>query len=163
MGYADEPSSADQGSADQESSEADNMPLIWPVLAEADTVSAPLAPGGFIQRMLPWGSAALVLAGILVGLICRFTTPRQRSRADRRAAETDVVRVKKQPSGGTGSRLGQNDLAWTVRERPDAALPPPASGAAMAGARISLERDRPRREYQESLHDIFDRLKRSAA
>ena len=142
---------------------SDNMPLVWPVLAEADTVSSPLAPGSVIQRMLPWGSAALVLAGILVGLVCRFTTPRQRSRTDRWDTETDVVRVKMQPSGGTGPRPGQNDLAWTVRERPDAALPPPTSGAAMANARSSLERDRPRREYQESLHDIFDRLKRSAA
>ena len=75
-----------------------------------------MVPGGAVhqtlsQQLLPWVSAAFVLAGILVGLIYRLTAPRQQSRSDRWDPLGGDVRVKLQPSGGAGPRQGQTDLA----------------------------------------------------
>jgi len=190
MGYADE-----RSLAGQEPTERDNIPLIRPVNSEADGANAKLSmvPGGTIhqtlsQRLLPWISAAFVLAGILFGLIYRLTAPRQQSRSDRWDPLGGDVRVKLQPSGGAGPYLGQTGLAQIrlaqtglaqtglmqtgpsptgpekgLRDHTDAALTPSSTGTAAGSARTSLDRRGPKREYEESLIEILGRLKRSAA
>ena len=190
MGYADE-----RSLAEQEPTERDNIPLIRPVNSESDGANAKLSmvPGGTIhqtlsQRLLPWVSAAFVLAGILVGLIYRLTAPRQQSRSDRWDPLGGDVRVKLQSSGGAGLHLGQTGLAQIrlaqtglaqtglmqtgpsptgpekgLRDHTDAALTPSSTGTAAGSARTSLDRSGPKREYEESLIEILGRLKRSAA
>jgi len=185
MGYADE-----RSLAGQEPTERDNIPLIRPVNSEADGANAKLSmvPGGTIhqtlsQRLLPWISAAFVLAGILFGLIYRLTAPRQQSRSDRWDPLGGDVRVKLQPSGGAWPHLGQTGLAQIrlaqtglaqtgpaqtglekgLRDHTDAALTPSSTGTAAGSARTSLDRRGPKREYEESLIEILGRLKRSAA
>jgi hypothetical protein len=180
MGYADE-----RSLAEQEPTERDNMPLIRPVDSETDGANAKLSmvPRGTIhqtlsQRLLPWVSAAFVLAGIVVGLIYRLTAPRQQSRSDRWDPLGGHVRVKLQPSGGAGPHLGQTGLAQIrlaqtgpaptgpakeLRDHTDAALTPSSTGTAAGSARTSSDRRRPKREYEESLSEILGRLKRSAA
>jgi len=153
---------ADPPSTQPVEDETDEMPLIWPINTETigASFSPTKAPEGATQHMLPWLIVVLGLMGVLVGLIYRFATPRRQSREDPWDAPISVARIKPNPIGGAGAGPRSGRI---MRDPSDAALRPSLTRGRAENARASLVREDSMREFEESLREIVNRRRPSAA